>query len=151
MWELDSDEEVHIYLGKKPVQTMDEIHAAIQSVRVQYERFGVGRCVVIEKTTNAVIGWAGIKHVDFEVNGHINYYDLGYRFIKRCWGKGYASEAAKASLQFAWDVLVASEVNAYVDMNNIASRNVLTKTGLQLMNTFDYEGDEHGWYSIIKQ
>ena len=46
--------------------------------------------------TNEMIGWCGLKLLTEPVNGRVNFYDLGYRFKQRHWGKGYASEACNA-------------------------------------------------------
>ncbi|WP_449401190.1 GNAT family N-acetyltransferase [Chryseobacterium wanjuense] len=55
---------------------------------------------LIEKESGLLIGWSGLKLLTQEINGYKNVYDLGYRFLPESWGKGYALEAAKASLDF---------------------------------------------------
>ncbi|MFI5264389.1 MAG: GNAT family N-acetyltransferase, partial [Candidatus Kapaibacterium sp.] len=79
------------------------------------------------------------------------YYDIGYRLIKRFWGKGFATESAIASLQYGFEKLELPEIFGTVDMDNIASRNVLIKSGLKYVETFDFEGYPCGWYKISKE
>jgi RimJ/RimL family protein N-acetyltransferase len=146
--EMERDPEVHTYLGKKPVTEIEKIYGAIDMIRAQYDKYSTGRCAVIEKSSGNFMGWAGLKYVDFEVNGNTGFYDMGYRFAKRYWGKGYASEAAAVSAQFAWDVLKAQEISAFVDTGNIASQKVLEKTGLRFVEEFQYEGEPHLWYTM---
>jgi ribosomal-protein-alanine N-acetyltransferase len=79
MFELDSEPEVHKYLGGKKVSDKNQIEKVIDFVRQQYTDHGIGRWAVIDKRTNAFIGWTGLKFITELTNGHKNYYDLGYR------------------------------------------------------------------------
>lgn len=151
LFELDSDPEVHRYLGNKPVKTREEIRAVILNIRQQYKDNGIGRWAVIEKSTGNFIGWTGLKFMKTPVNNHSDYYDLGYRFIKKYWGKGYATETALASLKHGFETMHLSEIYAMTEVGNIASKNVLEKVGLYCMETFDYEGEEHYWLRITKE
>ena len=150
-FELDSDPEVHRYLGNKPVKTIEEARAAIRHIFQQYEDNGIGRWAVIEKATGDFIGWTGLKFITTEINKQIHYYDLGYRLIRKYWGKGYATETAEATLIHGFETMNLSEIYAMVDVQNKASKNVLEKAGLQCMETFNYQGDEHYWLKITKE
>ncbi|WP_316803987.1 GNAT family N-acetyltransferase [Pedobacter nototheniae] len=150
IFELDSDPEVHQYLGKKTIKTVEEGMQNIDYIRKQYIENGIGRWAVIEKETKQFIGWSGLKLITELTNNHINYYDLGYRLMKKYWGKGYATESAEASINYAFNKLNINEVYAIADINNQASINVLEKVGLQRINTFDYEGEPHYWLKIEK-
>jgi RimJ/RimL family protein N-acetyltransferase len=85
------------------------------------------------------------------VNNYTNYYDLGYRLIKRYWGKGYATEAAIASLNYGFKVLDQQEIYAMTDSANKASQQVLQKAGLKRINKFEYEGTAHYWFAISRE
>src|SRR5690606_24565220 len=110
LFELDSDPEVHRYLGNSPVTGKDQIIDVINFIRQQYVDNGIGRWAIIDKKTNDFIGWTGLKFVTDLTNNHKNYYDLGYRLIKKYWGQGIATETALASLNYAFDKLNADEV-----------------------------------------
>lgn len=148
MFELHADSEVHRFLGNKTVATKAQVVDIINFVRQQYLDYGVGRWAMIDKKTNAFIGWTGLEFVTAETNKHKNYYDLGYRLIKRFWGKGFATESAVASLHYAFNKLNTNEVFAMADCRNQGSNKILKKVGLQFIKTFDYEGIEHNWYKI---
>ncbi|RQO30298.1 GNAT family N-acetyltransferase [Taibaiella sp. KBW10] len=150
LFALDSDPEVHRYLGNKPTTTKEAAGAAIEFIRKQYLDNGIGRWAVIDKHTNDFIGWAGLKLVKEETNKHIDYYDLGYRLRKEYWGKGIATEAAKACLSYAFDTLNARVVYAIADCENTGSDKVLKKSGLRFIETFDLDGTPHHWYRIGK-
>lgn len=151
MFALDSDPEVHKYLGNKPVTSKEQVVAVINFIRQQYIDNGIGRWAVIDKHTNDFMGWAGLKFVTELTNNHQNYYDLGYRLRKKYWGQGIATEAAKASLQYAFEQLKTHEVYAMADCENIGSNKILKKLGLQFIKKFDFDGIEHNWYCITEE
>lgn len=148
MFELDSDPDVHKYLGNKTVSSKNESIDVISFIRQQYRDNGVARWAIIDKKTNDFVGWAGLKFVTDLMNNHINYHDIGYRLIKRYWGQGIATEAAIASLRFAFDTLHLNEVYAVADCENKGSNRILSKIGLKFIETFDLDGVKHNWYKI---
>jgi len=148
MFELDSDPEVHRYVGKNPVKTIQESRNVIEIIRNQYMANGIGRFGVVEKDSELFIGWAGLRLMKEAINGHINYLDLGYRFIRKYWGKGYAKEAAAASVDYAWNELGAQEVFGMAEEDNIASRKVLESVGMAYQNMFKWEGSNCTWYRL---
>ena len=150
MFELDSDAEVHRFLGNKPVKSLDESKNVIEIIRAQYEANGIGRWAVIEQESGNFIGWAGLKLMTEPLNGKVGFYDLGYRFIKRYWGNGYATEAALAAVAFAHNVMKLKEIYGMANIDNIASRTVLEKTGMQYLNTFAYDEDTQvAFYKLV--
>lgn len=148
MFELDSDPEVHRYVGNSPVESIEQIQDIIEFIQKQYEENGVGRWAVIEKSSNKFIGWAGLKLFKNEMNNHSNFYELGYRFIKSYWGKGYATEAAKASVKYGIEQLGVKEIYAMTDVENINSKKVLEKVGFKYIETFDDNGDQTDWFKL---
>ena len=150
MFALDSDKDVHKYLGNKPIETIEQARQIVDFVRQQYIDNGIGRWAIIDKVTNEFMGWTGLKLVKESTNNHINYYDLGYRLIKKYWGQGYATETAKASIDYGFNNLNLTKIFGTADINNIASRKVLEKAGLKYIETFDRGGIPNDWFSIIR-
>lgn len=147
-FELDSDPEVHRYLGNNPVKNIQETRDIIKAIRKQYIDNGIGRWAMIEKNTDRFIGWTGLKLVRENINGHINFYDLGFRLIRKYWGKGYATESAIASLSYGFDKLNLLEIYGMADHENAGSIHVLTKAGLTYIETFYHVGIKHYCYKI---
>ena len=147
-FELDSDPEVHKYIGSKPINTIEQAREVIRFIRQQYIDNGIGRWAIIEKNTNNFIGWTGLKLIRTQTNNHINYYDLGYRLIKRHWGNGFATEAAFASLDYGFNKLALQEIYADANIENEGSINILKKVGLRFVETFEKEGVINNWYQI---
>ena len=148
--DLDSNPKVHTYLGNNPVDNIYQIREVIKMIRQQYIDNGIGRWAIINKETNDFIGWTGLKFVTETTNNHINFYDLGYRLIEKYWGKGIATETTKATLNYAFEKLKLTEIYAMCDNGNVGSKNVLEKTGLKFVETFDHDGIKHNWFRITK-
>lgn len=148
-FELDSDPAVHRYLGNKPVKTLEECQRIIQHVRKQYVENGIGRWAIVDKITQDFIGWSGLKY-EKNLREGIYYYDLGYRLKKKYWGKGIATETAKAALRYGFQQLNLPEICAAAHLENIASNTILKKIGLAFVETFEYEGAVHNWYKLDK-
>lgn len=150
MFAMDSDAEVHKFLGNKPISTLEEAQKYIDAVKEQYVQNGIGRWAVVEKESGKFIGWSGFKLITDEIGGRSNFYDLGYRFIKKYWGKGYATETAIASLNHGFSKLDYEEICGMADVKHIASNNILKKVGLIKRNEFNYDGTLHNFYSLSK-
>lgn len=150
MFAMDSDAEVHAFLGNKPISTLEEAQKMIDSIKQQYVQNGIGRWAVVEKESGAFIGWSGFKLITDVIGGRSNFYDLGYRFIKQYWGKGYATETAVASLNHGFSKLDYEEICGMADVDHIASNAILQKIGLMKRNEFTYDGTLHNFYSLNK-
>ena len=150
IFELDADPEVHRFLGNAPLTHIDQAVPVIQFIRQQYIDNGIGRWAVIEKTSGALIGWSGFKLILDSVNGHSVYYDLGYRFMRKHWGKGYATEVAKALLDYGFNEMNLEVIYAIADIENLASRSVLGKVGMVCTGTFIYDNLPHHWFKLHK-
>ncbi|WP_317039135.1 GNAT family N-acetyltransferase [Flavobacterium sp. Root901] len=148
MFELDSNPNVHLYLGNKPFTKIEESKAQIENIQKQYKDFGTGRRAVILKETNEFIGWSGIKFITNEINNHQSFYEIGYRFIEKHWNKGYATEAGKAFIDHAFRKMKVDAIYAYADEGNQNSRKTLEKLGLRFVNSFEYEGETQVWYEL---
>ncbi|MBP1131614.1 RimJ/RimL family protein N-acetyltransferase [Serratia sp. PL17] len=81
-----------------------------------------------------VIGFGGISWRPLGAQRTVN---LGYRFDTQVWGGGLATELAQASLEFGFEHLRLAEISAIVREKNLASRRVLEKAGLRLVDTLD--------------
>jgi RimJ/RimL family protein N-acetyltransferase len=95
--------------------------------RYKNEKFGLQ--VIIDKNTNAFIGLCGL--LAQEVEGKIEI-EVGYHMFKKYWGQGYATEAAKLFIDFAFKNKVADTIISIIDIGNIKSQKVALKNGLTI-------------------
>jgi RimJ/RimL family protein N-acetyltransferase len=131
--ELNDDPDVLKHTGDRPFLTIEEVEDFIDNYD-QYKTHGFGRWAVYLKENNVPIGWCGLRYNEEET------IDLGFRLFKMTWGKGYATEAAIATLNYGFSELHILEVVGRTAKANIASIRVLEKAGMK----FWKEGKAHG-------
>ncbi|MFT4521568.1 MAG: ribosomal-protein-alanine N-acetyltransferase [Bacteroidia bacterium] len=99
-----------------------------------YQAYGMGRWVVVNKLSSKFLGWCGLKrHSDGSV-------DLGFRFFENEWNKGYATEASKLCIAYGFDSLKLTEIIGRAEKENTASIRVLKKLGFTFANELPVEG-----------
>jgi RimJ/RimL family protein N-acetyltransferase len=87
---------------------------------------GTGMRLAVDRDSDgALIGWCSLARW----NPDFHSASLGYCFDDAAWGHGYATEAARAMLQWAFDTLELNRVQAETDTRNAASARVLEKLG----------------------
>ena len=130
MFELDSDKEVHQFLGNKPFKNIEQSRDLIGFIQQQYIENGIGRWAILDKATREFVGWTGFKWIRETINHHSNYYDFGYRLKRKFWGKGYATEASMEVLRTAFGEWGLEKVVAIAREENRASTRVMEKIGM---------------------
>lgn len=110
------------------------------------------------KQTDAFIGMVGLNqtHADLPFAPSI---EIGWRLHKDYWGQGYATEAAQAAVQFAFETLALSEVIAFTAVINQPSQKVMQRLGMidtqenfyHPMLNADHELAEHVLYKIKRE
>lgn len=112
-------------IGDRNVHSVEDAHGYILKGPVtSYEKNGFGLCLVTLKETGESIGMCGLIKRDA-----LEDVDLGYAYLPRYWSKGYAVEAAAATLNFGWQVIGLKRIVAITDPANTPSNRVLEKLG----------------------
>ncbi|CAM1368116.1 GNAT family N-acetyltransferase [Tenacibaculum xiamenense] len=153
IFELDSNPEVHKYLGNKPISTYKQAEEIISFFLEQYEQRKIGRFATFEKSSGDFIGWSGLKLNSGnkeELNGFTKFIDIGYRLIPKFWGKGYATESATKCLDFGFRAMNYDIIYGAAETANNGSNKILQKIGLKFVNDFIFEGSEAKWYELRK-
>ncbi len=150
LFAMDADPEVHKYLGNQPVKEIAEVIDDIKSVQNQYQHNGIGRWIILEKSSGNFIGWGGLKY-ETGLRDNFSYYDLGYRLDRNYWGKGFATETAKASLEYGFTQLGLKDIYAAAHSENKGSINVLKKSGLKFVESFPYDNFIAHWFHISSE
>ena len=123
LYALNSDPEVMKYTGDAPFASVGEAEDFVRGYR-HYRDHGYGRWSVILRATGEFIGWCGLAF------NEAKQVDLGFRFARKHWGKGYATESARAVLAYGFDQLALAEVVGRAARANTASIRVLEKLGM---------------------
>jgi ribosomal-protein-alanine N-acetyltransferase len=143
-YEMDADEAVNRYTGESGKVTKKEVERRIvENVMGEYKKYGYGRLAVTLKSNGQFIGFAGLKYLP-----NLKAVDIGYRLIPEYWGKGYATEASKACVKFAFETLNLTKIIAMVMPENKGSVRVLEKLGFTYEKEILDEGDLVWLYSL---
>jgi RimJ/RimL family protein N-acetyltransferase len=106
-----------------------------------YQTWGFGPYAVVERQRQAVIGYCGLFFFP-DINGQPEV-EIGYRLERSAWGRGYATEAARAVRDFAFGDLGMQRLIAIIDPSNIASIRVAEKIGMHHEAEVMLEGYTH--------
>ncbi|MBA2250787.1 MAG: GNAT family N-acetyltransferase, partial [Chitinophagaceae bacterium] len=97
---LNSDPEIVKYVHENILKTEAEAKNIISNIILPQYKNNLGRWAIHLKSDGAFIGWCGLKHLPDSSE-----IDLGYRLMKPAWGKGYATEAARHTLEHGFKKL----------------------------------------------
>lgn len=110
--------------------TRDNTSKLISMGKDCFERHGVFYSPVEIKATGEFIGFVGL---DVHLAGALSFapcVDIGWRLKQSVWGKGYASEAARAWLRFGFETMGYEEIVAFTIPDNGPSRRVMERIGM---------------------
>lgn len=137
--ELDSDPEVMRYLSHGVPSPAPEIDRALNIMLGFKQKFKgeLGFWIALDLASQSFIGWFHLRPLK-AFPDDIDKLEIGYRLKKKYWGKGLATEGAKALLDLAIK-RGTSEVWAHTMLGNTGSSNVMKKIGLQFHREELYE------------
>ena len=141
-YKMNNDPEVIQYTGDNAFTSLEDAKEFLSNYN-QYELNNMGRWAVCLKDTNEFLGWCGLKYHPKD-----NIVEVGYRFYKKHWNKGYATESAKASIDYGFKTLKLSKIYAHAHIENLNSHQVIKKCGMEFVKEFDYEGIPANLYKI---
>lgn len=124
--QLNSDAEVLKYLHERPLETIDQAKNIITTLILPQYKKNLGRWALNTKNNDEFIGWCGLKYMS-----DLDEIDLGYRLKRSAWGKGFATEAAMNTLEYAFKKLQLKLITGRAHIENIASLKVLEKIGMK--------------------
>jgi RimJ/RimL family protein N-acetyltransferase len=113
-----------------------------------FERHGCSRLVIEDQS--GFVGYAGVMPAasDHPLAPHA---EIGWRLVRAAWGKGYATEAARAALDDAFARLGLDEVLAYTAIDNRRSQAVMERLGLRREPLLDFDvlNDDVPWHGLV--
>jgi len=139
----ESDSEPFIKMCQDPavmryfpkVLSEKETKDLVNRLKNHFTTHGFTYFAVEKLDSNEFLGFTGLAQQTWE-SEFTPCVDLGWRLKKEAWGKGYATEAAKACLDAAFTRFKLNEVYAFAAKGNKASENVMKKLGMQFQGTF---------------
>ena len=133
---LNNDPDVTRYTGDKAFSDPGDAAQFLKNYD-HYKKYGFGRWAVMDTISNEFTGWCGLKYTP-----EVDEVDIGFRFYKLHWNKGYATETAKASIDYGFRELGISKIVGNVMKENAASVKVLEKIGMMPAGSISFMGHE---------
>jgi RimJ/RimL family protein N-acetyltransferase len=137
------EEDVLRYFPNPNPPSQDQVGKLISSQLKHWAEHGYGWWAVEPRWENSLIGWSGLQFLP-----ETKEVEVAYLLDKAFWGKGLASEAAQASLQFGFENFELESIVAIVHPENIASQRVIEKLGMSFVDQARYFGMDCYRYSI---
>jgi RimJ/RimL family protein N-acetyltransferase len=135
--ELDSDPEVMKYLTNGVSSSVEDIRGALQRTEDMFRQHQgkFGFWAAHDRTSGEFFGWFHFRPAKDDPE-NVKRIELGYRFRKKFWGQGLATEGSRALIKKGFSELGVEEVFAVTMEGNRGSRNVMEKVGMKFVRSF---------------
>nr|WP_314466158.1 GNAT family N-acetyltransferase [uncultured Clostridium sp.] len=129
--------------------THEDITNRLNTEIRNYELYHIQYWPIFELSTEELIGCCGVRPYKSETHS----YELGFHLREKYWGQGYASEAAKAAIEYSFHILKAKKLYAGHHPQNKASEKLLLKLGFQSIGREFYTptGLYHPSYELVNR
>lgn len=117
--------------------TRAQSDALQDSLNAHIARHGFGFWALEERASGAFLGFTGLVHTSFDAP-FTPCIEIGWRLARHAWGKGYASEAALASLGHGFGMLGLTEIVSFAAAGNMRSQRVMERIGMRRVPGGDF-------------
>ncbi|MEK6521655.1 GNAT family N-acetyltransferase [Bacillus thuringiensis] len=132
------------WLAASRGMTKEEAKIYVEKFVDHWNQYGFGVWAVLNKLTGEIIGHCGLRYVDQKEED----IEIMYLLDPPSWGRGYATEAAKASIQYATKSMEIKKLIARIKITNDKSKKVLETLGFQFVYDKDYQEKKLSHYEI---
>ncbi len=108
---------------------LERVKSFIAGQQAHWEKHGYGDWAIIPQGEQRLAGWAGLQYLP-----ELDESEVGFLLDRPFWGRGFATEAAQASLHFGFRRLSLGHIIALVHAENQASMRVIEKCGMQYVD-----------------
>jgi [ribosomal protein S5]-alanine N-acetyltransferase len=126
-----------------PPFTREQMQRWLQRNLDHQNQFGYGLFSVILKESGELIGDCGLENMEDQAAA-----ELGYDFRSEFWNQGYATEAASAVRDCAFDVLKLPRLISLIRVGNLSSKRVAEKVGMTLVDEITRYGNQYWKYAL---
>jgi ribosomal-protein-alanine N-acetyltransferase len=137
------DRDVLRYFPNTNPPARDRVQKLISGQLKHWEERGYGWWAIERRSPNGLIGWSGLQFLP-----ETEEVEVAYLLGKAFWGRGLATEAAQACLQYGFEQVELESIVAIVHPENGASRRVIEKLGMSFVDRARYFGMDCYRYSI---
>ena len=151
LYQLDDDPEVMKYITSGRTSSKEQIVEVFLPRLRRYadQSLGHGLWLVSDLGTNEPFGWVLVRPMNFFSDApEANNLELGWRFFKKHWGKGIASEAAKAVMETLCQQLEIKQFSATALVDNTASIAIMKKLGMNKVCDYIHKDDLGEFFAV---
>jgi RimJ/RimL family protein N-acetyltransferase len=133
--QLNNDPQVMEFFPSilQPTETLQQIERFQQ----HFKNFGYGFFAVERKDNHEFIGFTGFSHPKFDCF-FTPCVEIGWRYSKENWGQGFATEAAKACIDYGFKYLNLKDIYAFTALQNIRSALLMQRIGMHFITKFNH-------------
>jgi len=121
------------------VKELHEIEAKHSRTMALQARDGFGFMMIIEKSTGELVGHGGMKRVDHPLAPNLGDHEIGWLVREDRWRRGYAHEAMRAVINWAFSSIGSPYLVALTSHRNIGSWRLMEKLGMERRTDLDFE------------
>jgi [ribosomal protein S5]-alanine N-acetyltransferase len=144
-YEIVKQNEVGEWLGLGKGMSFEETEDYVNKIMDHWKTHNFGVWAVINKSNKEIMGHCGLRYIDETED-----LEIIYLLDSKYWGKGFATEAGNAAIQFAFNSLKVNKLLARVRPNNRKSKNVIDKLGFKFIGDSEYNGRILSYYHLYK-
>jgi RimJ/RimL family protein N-acetyltransferase len=141
---IRSDADVMKHISSRRPESIEEVKVVLNEVLAHWAQHGFGRWALIDKFTSTLAGWCGLAYLE-----NTDEVEIGYGLAKNYWGKGLASEAARAAMKYGFEQVQLAHIVAVAWPENAASLRVLEK--LRMIKAAHLYADKWLYYAISRE
>ncbi|MDO6589104.1 N-acetyltransferase [Loktanella sp. D2R18] len=145
LFAMNSDPDVMRFLGG--VQTREQTEEGIAKVQARWATLGYGWWAVFLKDTDTIIGAACLQNLAHKDDAPL---EIGWRLMTQYHGKGYATEAGQAAMDFGFNQIGVPYICAVAIPENAASQRVMKRLGMRYVNIQVHYDEICAYYEIAK-
>jgi [ribosomal protein S5]-alanine N-acetyltransferase len=134
---INQTEGVLRYFPNPVPPSLERVQRFIAGELIGWEKYGYANWGVLPKGESEIAGWAGLEYLP-----ETQETEVGFLLDKPFWGRGFATEAARAALSFGFERRGLQQVIALVHPDNLASQRGIAKCGMRFIDRKTYFGIE---------
>ena len=139
------DQNVGRWFPKGDGYTREESEKSLTNILKHWDKNGFGIWAIVDKASDVLIGRCGLNLI-----ADTSEVEVDFVVAPDSWGRGYATEAAKAALAYGFEKLKLDRIIALAKPDNTASRRVIEKIGMRYLKNAEYWGITCAYYAISR-
>jgi ribosomal-protein-alanine N-acetyltransferase len=145
LFQILQEADIFKYFPPSPPATLKRTESYIAHQLAHWQERGFGHWAVVTQDDNQVVGWNGLEYLP-----ELDEVEVAYLLSQHVRGRGYASEAAHAALEFGFETCALSTIIGLVHPENVPSVHILEKSGLVYSDKLTLWGLDMSRYRITR-